>query len=617
MGLDTHPAPAWAGHATWTVLDTAFGTAEQFLTLWARWQSDPQRPAMLHYVGLLELDAAQTLAASLSAQPWPVQLQARAQALAQACYGLHAGFHRITLAQGQLSLTLCVGPVQELLGELQLQAHTLWVHHPELQPAAWHAKALAKLCALGASLSLQAPATDATTLAAHFTPAGFVDITPGATPHTPWHMRWAPHWNTARSRHSTCMAQTPGRCVVIGAGLAGASVAHALALRGWQITVLDAQAQCAAGASALPVGLVAPHASADDSPRSRLSRAGLRLMVAHAQQHLRAGEDWSPSGVLEIREGPALPPSDPHTAMGAWRESATALQHAPWAQGLDAQRLAHSVWHLPAAWLRPARMVAAWLAHPRITFQGHSPVQRLERQGTGWQVWGEDGLLAECEVVVVANALASAALLADPSVAPHVQAGLGPALQALHGMQGMVSMGTHADLSPHDVATKLPPYPVNGLGSLVPRLPGASPHEASQWVCGASFLPLESAMSVTEQHASNWQRLAGLLPAAAQCLQTAFQQGTVQHWQGTRCVTHDRLPLVGPLDTGATPSLWISAGMGSRGLTFAALCAELLAAQLCGEPLPVPQSLARSLLVQRALRQRIKPFAARSRPAGE
>jgi len=36
-------------------------------------------------------------------------------------------------------------------------------------------------------------------------------------------------------------------------------------------------------------------------------------------------------------------------------------------------------------------------------------------------------------------------------------------------------------------------------------------------------------------------------------------------------------------------------GMGSRGLSFAALCAELLAAQLHGEPLPVDNQLAKAM----------------------
>jgi tRNA 5-methylaminomethyl-2-thiouridine biosynthesis bifunctional protein len=35
--------------------------------------------------------------------------------------------------------------------------------------------------------------------------------------------------------------------------------------------------------------------------------------------------------------------------------------------------------------------------------------------------------------------------------------------------------------------------------------------------------------------------------------------------------------------------------MGSRGLSFAGLCAELLAAQLHGEPLPIDSQLAKAM----------------------
>lgn len=72
-------------------------------------------------------------------------------------------------------------------------------------------------------------------------------------------------------------------------------------------------------------------------------------------------------------------------------------------------------------------------------------------------------------------------------------------------------------------------------------------------------------------------------PAAAQ----------LHAWAGVRCATPTRLPSVGPVAN--ADGLWVCTGMGSRGLTFAALCAELLAAQLHGEPWPVEQRLARAL----------------------
>ena len=43
------------------------------------------------------------------------------------------------------------------------------------------------------------------------------------------------------------------------------------------------------------------------------------------------------------------------------------------------------------------------------------------------------------------------------------------------------------------------------------------------------------------------------------------------------------------------PGLWICAGLGSRGITWGLACADLVAADICGEPLPLPASLVRQL----------------------
>jgi tRNA 5-methylaminomethyl-2-thiouridine biosynthesis bifunctional protein len=74
----------------------------------------------------------------------------------------------------------------------------------------------------------------------------------------------------------------------------------------------------------------------------------------------------------------------------------------------------------------------------------------------------------------------------------------------------------------------------------------------------------------------------------------------VNAWKNTRCVTTDRLPVVGPVDETGHPGLWICAGMGSRGLSFSVLCAELLAAQWGGEPWVIEARLARLLTALRS-----------------
>ena len=122
--------------------------------------------------------------------------------------------------------------------------------------------------------------------------------------------------------------------------------------------------------------------------------------------------------------------------------------------------------------------------------------------------------------------------------------------------------------------------------------------------------PVRSSHADTAQaQAANFHKLQTLLPAAAQALAPQFASGQAQSWQGSRCITHDRLPLVGPLDDRPDPSLWLCAGMGARGLSFSALCAELLAAWLGAEPLPVESTLAKSLSTRRLRRQRARPFA--------
>jgi tRNA 5-methylaminomethyl-2-thiouridine biosynthesis bifunctional protein len=56
--------------------------------------------------------------------------------------------------------------------------------------------------------------------------------------------------------------------------------------------------------------------------------------------------------------------------------------------------------------------------------------------------------------------------------------------------------------------------------------------------------------------------------------------------------------MLGPLPSAQAAGVWVCSGMGSRGLTFAALCAELLAARLHAEPLAVEQRLVDGLAPQ-------------------
>ena len=226
----------------------------------------------------------------------------------------------------------------------------------------------------------------------------------------------------------------------------------------------------------------------------------------------------------------------------------------------------------------------AWLATPGVTGRGQSKACQLLRQADQWQVLDAAGqMLAQAELVVLAAGHGSGALAESAG-------GINPL--ALQPIRGQASWGLHAP----DTAPAMPPFPVNGHGSLVPNVPLDA---GMGWVIGSTFERDSRHRDIRpadEQH--NFSKLQTLLPVAAQALASQFDHHQVQGWAGIRCATPSRLPSLGPLEN--VPNVWVSSGLGSRGLTFAALCAELLAARLHGEPLPVEQRLADALLPQYA-----------------
>ena len=544
------------------MLDTDFADGARFLSVWRHWRSALGPGRMLHYVGLLPLGKPP---APPSGDPQTQEL-----ALALAEVDGREGFHRLHLDDGQVSLTLCLGDAPTALAQQSLQADVVYLGPTCQHAPAW--AAVAKCCKRGTRIHLDTAAKNLTTdTIAALSALGF---RPGTAP------EWVfdPAWPVLRSRQSPRAVWTQvQRCTVIGAGISGAAVARALALRGWQVQVLDAKPHPAAGASGLPAGLVSPVISADHGPVSQLTRSGCALMRQHAQALLLHGQDWEASGACLKR--PAV---------------------------LGAQDAAAAQWLPEAFWLQPATLVRAWLATAGAAFTGSARVHRLERQGEDWVCLNEAGhALARSPLLVIANALDAARLLA-PTGAANATPAMAQALARLHPMYGGVSMGPSAGVP------QLPAQPVQGRGNFLPSVPlvqsadNDHPKELDLgrfWLAGASFDAQQSA-DATAQRQANHARLAQQLPEVADALAPQFDAAQVQLWRGQRCVSHDRLPLVGAVQAAPDASLWISAGMGARGLSLAALCAELLAARIHGEPLPVPARLAKLLDAQRLQRQR-------------
>ncbi len=564
---------AWRQQESWRILDSRFDSGLEFLRTWCCWRQDAQRPRLLHYVALTAAPVREEDLRAIAA-PFP-ELLPLVDELAAQCLGLSAGFQRFMLDRDRVLLTLCVGDTMAMLRAQQFFADSVYLatDGSERTPVSawnvWTVKALARCCRRDTALAM---ADGAPGLVADLTQCGFEfqgnqTIRPNnqdqAAPSGILSTRFNPRWQLRNTRKSRPVKPVPvGSCAVVGAGLAGASVAAALARRGWQVQVLDQADAPAAGASGLPVGLVAPHVSADDSPLSRLSRCGVRLMLQQARGLLQQGTDWDATGILERRVdgSPGLP----------------------------------DIWHQQAAWLKPTRLVRAWLAQPGVTFQGNSRVAGMRRHEAGWDLLDAQGQqLARADRVVFANATNAMPLIESLQAALPSLGLRASQLPAMQGLRGLLSWALH-DGTP-DAA--FPAFPVKGAGSVVPRVPvdgDCGPGLA--WFVGSSYQPDGEVPRPDEQnHAVNLARLRQLLPQLGQALAPQFESGKVHAWKNIRCVTADRLPAVGPLSSADNASLWICAGMGSRGLSFSVLCAELLAARWGAEPLPIEAGLARSL----------------------
>ncbi len=347
--------------------------------------------------------------------------------------------------------------------------------------------------------------------------------------------------------------------MIVGAGLAGAALASQLARRGWQVQVLDAADTPAAGASGLPAGLVVPHVSPDDNLLARATRAGAAAMWDEARALLEAGQDYALTGVRErLYERGRPTPSGER-------------------------------WHAQAGWIKPEKLIRAWLQHGNITWRPAQAVAALTHDQGLWQLRDRAGqCLAQAAHVALCAGFGTQALL--PQALP---------MQAL---RGQLSWDWH---SAAPVDTGWPDTPVNGAGNLIAHVPTA---QGAAWYLGSSFVRDDTDIQVrASEHQDNLARLHRLAPEAAQGVAERFQKGQVQAFCATRCAARDRMPIVGPAPGAHLPGLWVSTAMGARGLSLALLSAQILAAQMCGEVAPVETAVQRALAsTRRALQKPLR-----------
>ena len=565
---------------SFTIVETGFGTGLNFLCAWQLWLACAPPAARLHFVSIekypLTLD---DLARALAL--WPQLASERAALLAQ--YGMLApGWHRLSFAQGRVTLTLIIGDVQTSLPLLRLKADAWFLDGfaPSKNPEMWQPDLYTQMARLSHAATTFATFTSAGLVKRGLQQAGFaVDKVAG---HGRKREMLRGQYAGAVSPHSERIVDR--HAIVIGGGIAGSATSDALARRGWRVSLIERHGRVAAEASGNPLGILYPRLSGQDIVLSRLAQHGFLHTVRLLRQLALETETYASCGLLQLAfdRGEAKRCADV-----AKRELPNDLVHAVEAEEasmLAGIALSHGGLYFPAAgWVDPVRFCRSLTQHPGIRLIAGEMLQ-LRRDGELWQVYGHAGLLATAPVVIIAAANASAGF--DQTA--HLP------LEAVRGQ-----------LSCFDATVAS-----TRLKTVICTEGYVSPAVEGRHCLGATFTPDDTEAEVRQQdHLANLALLAGISPE----LHAVAGEQQLSGRAALRCATPDYLPMAGPvLDHAALaakpprhngdpaqlpwlPGLYVNTGHGSKGLINAPFCAELLASAIAGEPLPADIKLLAAL----------------------
>lgn len=615
-----------------TLAETGFGSGLNFLASWRLWEQSAPADWQLHYIStekhpLTPEDLARALGALPELTPWVQPLLANYPLLI-------AGQHLLKFQQGRVNLHLLLGDTCDGLEQLRASDHPAFDHSgptvnawfldgfaPSRNPSMWNDtlyRLIRDLSETGTSLATFTAASDVRRGLERqgfklSRPKGFgskrnmlcgvLDSDSHPSPSSdakPQRSRARAPWYINLEQHTAGK-----RVAVIGAGLAGLSSAHAMAQRGWHVTVVERAAQLAHGASGNPQGMFYTKLSAEAGALNQFALSSYLYALRYYQN--LAGTHLGPEliqfcGVLQLAmsaKDRKILPAIQQTFEGI--EQLVQFVDARQASALAGIKLEHEGWFYPGAgWASPFAICQAYSQHPNIEMRYHSEVLSIQSVETRtndhvWQLHNaqtdERGkALLEAEVLIIANS----------RDAIHFEQSCSLPLQTIRGQISEVPDSSAGQLKTVLCHEGYVTPPINGQLNL-----------------GATFDKNDDDTTLRSlDHQRNIDSLLSAVPALTPPDPTLWEQPAGR--AALRCSSPDYLPLVGPLPQRQAlierfaalgkdarqgiaepgcyyPGLYINVAHGSRGLTSTPLCSELLAALICAEPLPLPRQLATAL----------------------
>lgn len=578
--------------------ESGFGTGLNFLTLWQAFEdfckNQPQATLKrLHFISFEKFPLTVKDLHAAHAH-WP-ELAEFAQQLQQQWPLPIAGCHRILLAEGRITLDLWFGDINELIPQLddtlnnQVDAWFLDGFAPSKNPDMWTPQlfnAMAKLARTGSTL--------ATFTCAGFVRRGLIDAGFSMTK-TKGFGRKREMLVGVMERAIETPARTPwyarpaaqGKEVaIVGGGIASALLSLALLRRGWQVTLYCEDDAPALGASGNRQGALYPLLNTHSATLTNFFSAAFTF-ARHVYDSLPVEFDHAWCGVTQLGwDEKSQHKIDQMLSL----EFPDALVHAVDAETatkLCGLETGHGGATYPlGGWLCPAQLTAGALALAESlglkTHYQHR-IEGLTQTADGWDLSIAEHETKRHAAVVLANGF-KVSKFSQTEKLPFSAVG------------GQVS---HIPTSP-SLSKLLQVLCYDGY--LTPQNPNNQQH-----CIGASYhRGVEEMQYNEEDQQHNRQRLLNCLPDVDWPCEVDVSATEAR--SGVRCATRDHMPLVGSvpryddtLETYATlvenhdnaetapvyENLFMLAALGSRGLCSAPLAAEILAAQMSDEPVPM------------------------------
>ena len=372
---------------------------------------------------------------------------------------------------------------------------------------------------------------------------------------------------------------------IIGGGIASALLSLALLHRGWQVTLYCADDAPASGASGNRQGALYPLLSAHDPALFQFFPAAFTF-ARRLYDTLPVMFDHEWCGVTQLGwDERSQQKIAQMLSLGLPEDIARAVSAQEAADTTGVETGCEGIQYPLGGWLCPAELTAAVIALAQsrgLTAHYARKVESLSRTER-WDLRFADGKEASHASVVLANGHNISQFIQTESLPVYPVGG-----QVSH-IPTTSELGKLRQVLCYD-------------GYLTPQNPSNGHH-----CIGASYHRGETDMRYSEaDQAQNRQRLIDCFPDAAWAKEVDISEGEARC--GVRCATRDHLPMVGNVpDYAATltqyaslheqpdiadsapvcRNLFMLGALGSRGLCTAPLSAELLAAQMSAEPLPL------------------------------